>query len=78
MRIIIIIIIMENKNINLKTCMLIDVAVPANRNVMQKEAKKKLKYKIIFCPCIVNDYNPSVPTNAHTCAHIYSVCICWY
>jgi hypothetical protein len=28
-----------------KTCMLIDVAIPADRNVMQKEAEKKLKYK---------------------------------
>ena len=26
-------------------CTLIDVAVPADRNVVQKEAKKKLKYK---------------------------------
>jgi hypothetical protein len=28
-----------------KTCTLIDVAIPAHRNVMQKEAEKKLKYK---------------------------------
>jgi len=28
-----------------KTCTLIDVAVPADRNVVQKEAEKKLKYK---------------------------------
>ena len=28
-----------------KTCTLIDVAIPADRNVMQKEAEKKLKYK---------------------------------
>jgi hypothetical protein len=28
-----------------KTCKLIDVAIPANRNVVQKEAEKKLKYK---------------------------------
>jgi len=27
-----------------KTCTLIDVAIPADRNVMQKEAEKKLKY----------------------------------
>jgi Ni,Fe-hydrogenase III component G len=33
------------KNKNEKTCMLIDVAVPADRNVMQKEAEKKLKSK---------------------------------
>jgi hypothetical protein len=35
-------------NINLKrkekTCILIDVAIPADRYVMQKEAEKKLKY----------------------------------
>ena len=37
--IIIIIIIKE------KTCTLIDVAIPADRNVVQKEAEKKLKYK---------------------------------
>ena len=29
-----------------KTCTLIDVAIPADRNVVQKEAEKKLKYKI--------------------------------
>jgi hypothetical protein len=28
-----------------KTCTLIDVAVPADRNVVQNEAEKKLKYK---------------------------------
>ena len=28
-----------------KTCTLVDVATPADRNVVQKEAKKKLKYK---------------------------------
>ena len=28
-----------------KTCTLIDVAVPADRNVVQKEVEKKLKYK---------------------------------
>jgi hypothetical protein len=27
------------------TCTLIDVAIPADRNVVQKEAEKKLKYK---------------------------------
>jgi len=26
-------------------CILIDVAIPADRNVMQKEADKELKYK---------------------------------
>jgi len=28
-----------------KTCTLIDVAIPADRNVVQKEAERKLKYK---------------------------------
>jgi len=39
-------VIIENKEE--KTCTLIDVAIPANRNVVQKEAEKKLKYKS-FC-----------------------------
>ena len=30
-----------------KTCTLIDVAIPADRNVVQKEAEKKLKYRVI-------------------------------
>jgi hypothetical protein len=33
------------KNKKEKTCVLIDVAIPADRNVMQKETEKKLKYK---------------------------------
>ena len=34
------------KNKKEKTCKLIDVAIPADRNVvLQKEAEKKLKYK---------------------------------
>ena len=37
------------KNTKEKTCILIDVAIPADRNVMQKETEKKLKYK---CLCI--------------------------
>jgi hypothetical protein len=70
---------MVNKNKKLKTCRLIDVAIPADRHVMQKEEEKKLKYKIIlFCPFIVNDYNLLVPTNTHKYVHIYNVCICWY
>jgi hypothetical protein len=28
-----------------KICLLIDVAVPSDRNVIQKESEKKLKYK---------------------------------
>jgi hypothetical protein len=37
------------KNKKEKTCMLIDVAIPADRNVTQKEAEKKGKSK---CLCI--------------------------
>ena len=33
------------KNKKEKTCTLIDVAIPADRNVVQKEAEKQLKYK---------------------------------
>jgi hypothetical protein len=33
------------KNKKDKTCLLIDVAIPSDKNVIQKEAKKKLKYK---------------------------------
>ena len=33
------------KNTKEKTCTLIEVAIPAGRNVVQKEAEKKLKYK---------------------------------
>ena len=32
-----------------KTCILIDVVIPADRNVKRKEAEKKLKYKISHC-----------------------------
>jgi hypothetical protein len=28
-----------------KICLLIDVAIPSDRNVIQKESEKKLKYK---------------------------------
>jgi len=35
-------VIIKNKK---KTCTLIDVAIPAYRNVVQKEAEKKLKYR---------------------------------
>ena len=34
------------KNKKEKTCTLIDVAIPADRNVVQKEAKKKLKTRV--------------------------------
>jgi hypothetical protein len=33
------------KNKKEKTCTLIDVAIPADRNVVQKDAEKRLKYK---------------------------------
>jgi len=33
------------KNKKEKTCTLIDVAIPTDRNVVQKEEEKKLKYK---------------------------------
>ena len=33
------------KNKKEKTCTLIDVAIPADRNVVQKEVEKNLKYK---------------------------------
>jgi len=36
-------IIIENKKE--KTCTLLDVAIPADRNVVQKEAEKNLKYE---------------------------------
>jgi len=35
------------KNKKEKACTVIDVAIPADRNVVQKEAEKKLKYKSI-------------------------------
>jgi hypothetical protein len=33
------------KNRKDKICLLIDVEIPSNRNVIQKETEKKLKYK---------------------------------
>jgi hypothetical protein len=33
------------KNKKDQTCLLIDVAIPSDKNVIQKEAEKKLKYK---------------------------------
>jgi len=36
------------KNKREKTCTLTDVAIAADRNVVQKEAEKKLKYKNHF------------------------------
>jgi hypothetical protein len=33
------------KNKKDKTCLLIDVAIPSDKNVIQKEAENKLKYK---------------------------------
>ena len=37
------------KNKKEKTCTLIDVAIPADRSVVQKEAEEKLKYKSLLC-----------------------------
>jgi len=37
--------IITNKKKKKKKCTLIDVAIHADRNVMQKEVEKKLKYK---------------------------------
>jgi len=39
-------IIIKNKKEN--TCTLVDVVIPADRNVVQKEAEKKLKYKSLL------------------------------
>jgi hypothetical protein len=36
------------KNKKEKPCKLIDMAIPADRNVVQKEAEKKLKYKSLY------------------------------
>jgi hypothetical protein len=33
------------KNKKDKTCLLIDVVIPSDKNVIQKEPEKKLKYK---------------------------------
>jgi uncharacterized membrane protein len=33
------------KNKKDKTCLLIDVAIPSDKNIIQKEAERKLKYK---------------------------------
>jgi hypothetical protein len=35
------------KNKKDKICLLIDVAIPSYRNVIQKESEKKLKYKYL-------------------------------
>jgi len=35
------------KNKKGKSCTLIDVAIPADRNVVQREAENKLKYKTL-------------------------------
>jgi hypothetical protein len=35
------------KNKKDKTCLLIDVAIPSNKNVILKEAENKLKYKYL-------------------------------
>jgi hypothetical protein len=33
------------KNKKDETCLLIDVAIPSDKNIIQKEAEKKLKFK---------------------------------
>jgi hypothetical protein len=35
----------KDNNSNNNNCLLIDVAIPSDRNVIQKEYKNKLKYK---------------------------------
>jgi hypothetical protein len=35
------------KNKTEKTCLLIDVAISSDKNIIQKEAEKKLKYKYL-------------------------------
>ena len=42
------------KNKREKTCTLIDVAIPADRNVVQKEAEKKLKYERLVIEITTN------------------------
>jgi len=44
------------KNKKEKTCTLVDVAMPTDRNVVQKVAEKKLKYKC-FCIDIQRKWN---------------------
>jgi len=44
------------KNKKEKTCPLIDVAIPADRNVVQKESENKLKYKSL-CIAIQRMWN---------------------
>jgi hypothetical protein len=36
------------KNKKEKTCILIDMAIPANRHVMQKEVEQELNYMIVY------------------------------
>ena len=42
------------KNKREKTCTMIDVAIPADTNVVQKEVEKKLKYKSFLCTDATN------------------------
>ena len=41
------------KNRKDKTCILIDVAIPADRNIIQKEAKNKLNVKCMIIPVVI-------------------------
>jgi hypothetical protein len=60
-----------------KTCLLIDVAIPPDKNVIQKEAEKKLRYKNISIEiqrmwnmkCTIM-YNKNVPINVR---NLYSL-----
>jgi hypothetical protein len=50
-----------NKNNKEKTCTLIDVTIPADRNIVQKEAENRLKYKS-FCIEIQRMWNMKCAT----------------
>ena len=47
------------KNTKEETCTLIDMAIPADRNVVQKEAEKKLKYKSLCVEIQRMEQSPS-------------------
>ena len=57
------------KNKKEKTYTLIDVAIPADRNVVQKEAEKKLKYKSL-CIEIQRNVEPEMyDCTNNNCSH---------
>jgi hypothetical protein len=47
------------KNKKDKTCLLIDVAIPSDKNIIQKEAEKKLKYKHLSTSCLKKSFTTS-------------------